>query len=256
MIRFSFVKPVLIFAGALCAVSLAPPVHADTPAVVDSGSYRVYRQDRPFGTESFAFELRGDSLVISSQVTQLYPAESGQDTLHKQMVMVVRAADYDLLAYDSNQMFRGLNLRRGLSAGDTTLVSVLQVDQRGEGTAVVRPPGRIYVLDPQVFVLYDVICRNLHGQTFDERTIVFYALGVPDTVFQATAADLGTETIRWGARPVQARKLRISDAETQFYVWISPRGQMLRLEQPAYGLRVEREAAPVRPPARRRPRAG
>jgi hypothetical protein len=230
----------------------ALPARSDTPATVDSGSYRIYRNDRVVGTESFAFETRGDSLIVTSHMLQTLLGSPSPDTLEKTMGMVVKAEDYDLWSYESHQTLRGQRIHRGLVMGDTALTSYFQLNEHGEGDRVVRPPGRIFVVDPQVFVLYDVICRNLHGKSFQQRPILLYALGARDTMEEATATDLGTETIRWAARPVQARKLKISDAVMEFYVWISPRGRMLRLSQPEYGLRVERAAAPIKRAERRR----
>src|SRR2546426_624462 len=85
------------------------------------------------------------------------------------------------------------------------------------------------------------------GDTLEKHTLWMFALGDPDSVQQATATDLGTETIRWGSRPVQARKVSVSDAEMEFFMWLSPEGHMLRLSQPEFGLRVERTPPPIQP---------
>ena len=221
------------------------------PAVVDSGSYRVYRYDSAVGTESFSLESMSDSLVIKSHVLQILPGEGRPDTLDKSMLLVVRSDDYDIRSYESHQTLRGQRLQRGLVMSDTSFTSYFQVNDRGQGDQLVRPPGRMFVIDPQLFILYDVICRNLHGKSFDQRPITLFELGVPDTVIEATATDLGADTLRWGARRVVARKLKISDPDVEFFVWISPQGTMLRLAQPEYGLRVERAPPPVRNRERR-----
>jgi hypothetical protein len=148
-----------------------------------------------------------------------------------------------------------LELSRGIIMRDTSMTVFFQIDQRGEGEERVRPPGRLFVLDPQLFALYDVLCRTLHGQTFERRSVTLFALGRPDSVIEVTVENLGTEPIHWGERPVQARKLRISDAEMEFFLWVSPRGALLRLEQPEFGMLVERRT-PVRPPKRPTPRTG
>ena len=83
----------------LASAALALPIHADTPAVLDSGSYRIYRQGQAVGSESFAFEARGDSIVVTSYVLQTLPGSPGPDTLRKTMALVAKAEDYDLLGY-------------------------------------------------------------------------------------------------------------------------------------------------------------
>jgi hypothetical protein len=242
---------------------LAAPLRADIPAKTDSGSFTISRSGLAVGVEKFTYSVTGDSIVISSRATQMVPRLRGADTLSKdvtadtmfkEMTMVASVYDYDLRFYQSQQRYRGQNLLRGLQLADTVFNSYMQVNGIGEGSTLVRPPGKMYILDPQLFVLYDVICRNLYKQSFESRPIWLFALGLPDSMIQATAADLGRETIQWGENPVEARKLRISDAEMEFYMWVAPNGRMLRLEQPEFGMRVERIPEPIKP--RKQPRRG
>jgi hypothetical protein len=246
VILFSTVK----LAPRLLALTLifaaGSSIAAAEPALVDSGSFRVYRDGQARGVENFTFEVSGDTLSIVSRATQLVELGGKTDTLTKDMMLLAGALDYDLRFYESHQTFRGQKLQRGLTVADTALNSYLQVNQRGEGSTLVRPPGKLYVLDPQLFVLYDIICRNLYRQSFDHRPILLFALGLPDSAISATATDLGKETIRWGTRPIETRKLGISDSHMNFSVWVAPDGHMLRLEQPEFGLRVERDPAPIR----------
>jgi hypothetical protein len=208
------------------------------------------------GVETFSFAPAGDSVVVTSHARQVYPApDGGPDTLLKDMQLVVGARDWNVLGYESQQVFQGHTVRRGLVLDGLGMTSYLQVDERGTGDRLERPPGRMFVLDPQIFALYDVLCRNLHRQTFEQRPVTLFALGKPDTLMEVTARDLGSETIQWGARPVKTRKISISDSGMEFFVWISPTGNMLRLEQPEFGMRVERRES-VKPASRRSPRDG
>jgi hypothetical protein len=101
------------------------------------------------------------------------------------------------------------------------------------------------VLDGQVFVLFDVICRDLARKQFTSRPISVVMLrDEQDQVTQITATDMGDETIRWAARPVVARRLKFADSYSTFNAWVGPRGFMLRLEQDGSGLRVERDPSP------------
>ena len=104
-----------------------------------------------------------------------------------------------------------------------------------------RPPGKIFILDPQVFTLFDVLSRDLLARAFRTRPINLLVLSKSDTLVEATATDLGTETLRWGQKPVQARKFKIADATSEFYTWMAPHGVMIKMEQPATGLRVVRK---------------
>src|SRR5438093_8126780 len=123
---------ILVFAA------LALPAHADAPAVVDSGSYRIYRHDRAVGSESFTFETRSDSIIVTSHMLQTLLGSPDSDTLEKTMGLVAKAEDYDLLSYESHQTHRGQRIHRGLVMGDTALTSYLQLNEHGEGDRVVR----------------------------------------------------------------------------------------------------------------------
>jgi hypothetical protein len=245
----------LVLAGSLLALAVSTAAFAAESAVMDSGTFRISRDQHSLGTERFAYLALGDSLVISSWTIELVPRPDGSDTLEKRMNMVVKGEDFDLRSYESHQTFLGQKLHRALVMEDTSFTSFTQINEAGTGDALVRPPGRIFVIDPQVFSLYDVICRDLNGRTFDKRSLLFYSLGAPDTTIEAIATDVGKETIRWGSGSVEARKIHIDDGQDEFFVWISRKGQMLRLSQPAYGMLIERVRTPVKGGARR-PRPG
>ena len=134
-----------------------------------------------------------------------------------------------------------MKLNRGVTPGDTSLTLWRQENERGTGDVIVRPPGKIFILDPQVFTLFDLISRDLFSRPFRKRPIQLLVLSTRDTVVQAMATDLGVETLRWGQRPVQARKYLIADTTSEFYTWMAPHGVMIKMEQPATGLRVVRK---------------
>ena len=82
--------------------------------------------------------------------------------------------------------------------------------------------------------------------TFTTRPLNVLTFGQRDTVVEAQVTDLGTETIRWAARPVVARKLEFRQGPTLFQAWVDPRGRMLRLEHVPSGLRVDRDPPAVK----------
>jgi hypothetical protein len=96
-----------------------------------------------------------------------------------------------------------------------------------------------------VFVLFDVMCRDLGSTSFKSRPVsVILLRDENDQVTQINATDHGSETIQWAARPVVARKVSFGDSYSTFHTWIHPRGYMVRLEQEGSGLRVERDPSP------------
>lgn len=209
--------------------------------VLDGGTYHVYQGDRALGAETFAFEQHGDSLFLHCQISETLPHPRGDRKLEKTMRLLVREFDLGLILYESIQHLDGEKLVRAIVPQDTAMMVYRETDRGGTGDVRVRPPGKIFILDGQVFSLFDLICRDLHGKTFTERPLQFYVLGARDTLVRATATDLGTETIRWDMKPTEARKIRFSDGSSDFIAWVAPHGVMLRLEQPISGLRVERK---------------
>ncbi len=252
MLASKAVKSLPIWLPILLVLALAPAARSAAEDPGDAGAYQVFVGSRALGLEYFSFEPHGDSIMVFSHVRQAIRGD--EDSLKKDMAIVASYPDYDLRSYESNQHFRGIHLKRRLALGDTIFVSYLEQNEQGTAETLVRPPGRLYVIDPQLFVLFDVLGRNLHRQSFASRPVSFVVLGQPDTTVEATATDLGTEPIRWGAREVQAHKYRLSDAGAEFLLWTSPQGRLLRLTQPASELRVELQPPKIRP-ARRRPRA-
>lgn len=252
MLGLMLVKLPALLLSLLGVAALAIPARGTD--VVDQGTFRVYWNDKPLGTEAFSYATSGDSMLVSALVLHTPDQANDQDTLRKDMLLTVSAQDQGLRGYKSTEHFRGNKTIRGLVLGDTAFTSYYQVNERGQGDRLVLPPGRMFVLDRSVFVLYDFICRSLHTRTFEQRPVKLFTLGTPDTLVEAIATDLGREAIPWGAKTVKARKLKIADPGFEFFVWISPDGHMLRWTQPDFDLRVEREAPAVK--RRSRPRAG
>lgn len=236
----------------MLALVIGAPV--DTGTVIDKGTFKVYQRERALGTEVFEYKSSGDSLTISSRIDQVLPGPSGDVPLHKEVAMVVSSFDYDFRFYQSRTRMGGKDLLRALVVSDTAFTAYRESKQiGGEGDRIEKPPGRTYVLDGQVFMLFDLMCRDLGRTSFTERPISVVLLrDEQDQVTQIKAVDMGADTIRWAARPVVARKLRFADSYSTFNAWVGPRGNMLKLEQEGSGLRVERDPSP---PVKRREQA-
>jgi hypothetical protein len=233
---------------AVLAILLATLGASTAPAAtIDGGTFRVFQRDRPLGAETFSYERSGESLMVYSTVFQTIRTADGNQVFEKKAILLANAFDFALAQYQSEQNYRQRTVLRGIQAHDTTVTLYRETDGAGEGTSFPLPPGRAFVVDSGVFTLFDVMCRNLHRQAFQSRPILVVALGDRDSVYEARATDLGTEAIRWGPKTVTARKLAIGDAQNSFVAWVSPAGEMLRLEHTATGLRVERDPAAVKP---------
>jgi hypothetical protein len=237
--------PLSALLAALVSMCAAAGAHAE-PATVDSGTFIVYQGARAVGTETFSVVVDGDRLFMRSSVDQQVPTPDGDSKLEKTMELVATRFDFALKSYKSNQKFRDRELGRGVSVAETTLSVFREIDKKGVGNVLALPPGRLFLIDPMLFSLFEYMCLSLKDHTFDTRPISLLVLGPTDSLLEARVTDLGKESIRWGEKPVQARRLKIGDDRTTFEAWVGPTGGLLRLELPGQELRIERKAPPVK----------
>jgi len=194
----------------------------------------------------------GDSLLVSATTQREFQDPKGnRHGFMKTMLLVVDAHDLGLTRYLSNQKFNAHETVRGLLPGDTVMTYYAEYDGVGSADRLVQPPGRLFVLDPQLFTLFDVLCRSLAGKQFESRRVQLVAMA-PDTLTLplATVTQEKPDTLSMGARRVPARHYALEDQGVRFDLWADSRGRMLRMANQPTGLRVERvsEPAPAVPP--------
>lgn len=234
----------------LVAAAIAATPGASRSDVVDRGSYKIYRNDRALGAETFEMIGGRDTLLVSTRQHLTIPTPEGDEPLERGADIVVDQMDFSLRYYNSVRTLRGATIKRGLVLSDTHYVAFREDAWGGEGDSRVLPPGRLYVMDAQLVALFDLIGRSFHAKSFQSRPLNLLALGPRDTLLEAQATVLPSETIRWGAKPVVARKVQIdADSQTTFILWVGPQGQLLRLKETWGGLRAERDP----PDVKRRP---
>jgi hypothetical protein len=234
----------------LVAAAIAATPGAARSGVIDKGSFKIYRGDRALGAETFEIFETHDSLYVRTRQYITVPTPQGEEPLERGADLRVDRIDFSLRDYTSNRTFQGVTTKRGLVLSDTHYVAYREDARGGEGESRALAPGRIYVMEAQLVAPFDLICRSFHAGSFESRSLNLLALGPRDTMLDARAIVLPNETIRWGAKPVVARKLQIvADRQTTFTLWVGPQGQLLRLKEPLGGLRAERDP----PDVKRRP---
>ena len=244
--------PLVKLAGLLLvSLLLSPGARAQAPTAPESGQFVIFDQSVPVAHERYRYQFMGDSLVVSAMTQRQFQDDKGQrHPFVKSMVLVVDARDLGLMRYLSNQDFHGHKAVRGLLPGDTVMTYYAEYDGVGSADRVVQPPGRLFVLDPQLFTLFDVLCRSLAGKQFEMRRVQLLALA-PDTL------TLPIATVTVGSRRVPTRRYALEDQGVRFELWADERGRMLRMANEPSGLSVERvpdprpATAPRRRPARR-----
>ena len=230
----------------IVALVAAPPAGLANE-VIDKGSFKIFHGDRPAGAETFEISQTADSLFVQCNQYLTISTSRGDQPLEKGVDVLVGRQDYGLRLYQSRRTFQGATTTRALVTADTHYVAYREAGDRGDGEARILPPGLLFVMDAQVITLFDLLCRTLQHAGFASRSINLLALGPRDTMLDARAVVLGTETIRWGNKPVVARKLQvIADSQITLTLWVGQQGQLLRLVEPKGGLRAEREPPPTR----------
>jgi hypothetical protein len=217
---------------------------AQAPPPPDSSLLVVYDHDTPIAHERSKFVNLGDSLIVSATASRdLLDEKGGRHPLRKTMVLVVDARDLGLIRYVSNQDFDGHVLVRGLLPGDTSMTYYSELDGGGDAERLVQPPGRLFVIDSQMFTLFDVLCRSLANKSFTSRRVQLLALQ-PDSLTTplATLTFAGSDTLVNGRTKLVAKHYRLEDESAQFEMWADRLGRLVKLSHSESGLRVERVA--------------
>jgi hypothetical protein len=241
---------VLVLAtAALIPAACAADVRLD-PLQKDFAQYLVYAGTRLLGTEQFSFQPASDSVAVFANVDETIPTPNGDQKLVKKIQLMMKAIDYDVIGYGAEEHLFGRTVLRGVVVSDTLFTAYREADGHGVGDRYVRPPGRMFIIDSQTFVLFDVLLRSLHGKPTADRTTPVFVLGEPrDTILQVSLhPEARDEKIEWGKDTLNTRRYTISDGSSEFIAWVGPDGRMLRLEQPASGLRVIRDPKPMADP--------
>jgi hypothetical protein len=259
------VEPVLRFPvmrGTLRAVLLvvasialhpARDARAQAPAGVDSAQLVVFEHDVPVASERNVFQNMGDSLVVIATLRREFVDEHGaHHPLRKSMMLVVDAHDLGLIRYLSTQVFDEHEIVRGLIPGDTSMTYYIEVDGAGNADQVVQPPGRLFVMDSQLFSLFDVLSRSLANKTFTTRRVQLLALQ-PDSLAAplATITALGADTLQIGKAKQPVKHYAFEDPSARFELWADRQGRLVRLVHAESDLRVERvpSTTPAHKPA-------
>ena len=239
----------LVVAAAL-TLALGAGLRPARGDVLDEGKLVISQQGRQVRLEDFKLDRHGDTLIVISASYRVGP-DGPAPVADKTLMMLMGALDYALGYYSSAQVIGPDTLRRGIviEGGDTVLTAYRERNQSGRGDRVAMPPGRLFILDPPLFTMFDLLAHNLRGKEFDRRPVNVFVLGDADSMLTVTVADVGHEVIRWGGRAVTARKLTISDENTAFVMWVAPDGRMLRLQQAQHDILVERKTPPLKRPA-------
>lgn len=231
---------------ALAVLPPGPPVAA-APGAVDQGAFAISLNGRTIGREEFLFTESGDSLIVDANSTVTHRTPDGEREIKKVVGMVIGRQDMALRAYTSNEEIAGrVRIRNVIVGSNNTITLVNEFEGRGFSDVYERPPGRFFVVEPQLYSLMSVIARSLRDQGFDRRPVSIVSLALRDTITEAEIVRMPAQTIRWGNRPVQAEHFQFLQGPVAIDLYMDRQGRVLRIEHPGSGLRVERSAPKVK----------
>jgi hypothetical protein len=202
----------------------------------------VFENEVPVATERNVFQTMGDSLVVTATMKRDFLDEQGtRHPLRKTMMLVVDSRDLGLIRYVSNQDFDNHQIVRGVLPGDTVMTYYIELDGGGSADRLVRPPGRLFVMDSQMFSLFDVLSRSLASKSFTTRRVQVLALQTDSLAAPlATVTALGADTLVFGNTKQPVKHFAFEDQSARFELWSDKRGRLVQLTHPESGLRVER----------------
>ncbi|NOT33265.1 MAG: hypothetical protein HOP12_03750 [Candidatus Eisenbacteria bacterium] len=240
----------LAIAVAATAPFAAAQESGATPGsrLLDKGTFLISLRGKLLGRENFAIDVAGDSMVVRATSIVSHRIDGVDQQVKKLLNMTVSRDDYALRNYLSNERVGGHERIRGISLSSDTVFTIFkEVDGRGIGTAYPMPPGRVYVLESQLYTLMYYIALSLHSQPFDVRPINIVTLADRDTTAEAQVARLPSEPLRWGGKSVTASHLQFRQEPLVFDLWLDRQGRLLLMTHTGTGLRIEREAATTTP---------
>ena len=243
----------VLFVIACAVLPSARAARAQTAVSVDSTQLAVFENEVPVAIERCMYNYMGDSLVVVATTQRTFVDEHrARHPLRKSMMLVVDAHDLGLIRYLSTQDFNDHQIVRGLIPGDTSMTYFIELDGGGNADRVTQPPGRLFVMDSQMFSLFDVLSRSLANKTFTTRHVQLLALQTDSLAAPlATVTALGADTLVVGRSKQAVKRFAFEDPSARFELWSDRQGRLVRLVHAESGLRVERvpaAAAPARKP--------
>lgn len=245
------------FACAVAAVSvLVQAVPARAQVVTDApnrpvvatyevrqqASFEIWSGERRLGTEIFQIYATHDTLITASTVR--LDGASPQSTLpfEKRTTFLQRAYDsYPLLFQITEQPRSDSTATMALNCvfRDTVATIYKEARERGVGTSVALPPGRLYILEPGIYLQVQLLLADFLAGSQDKRKQAVLIPSAEQVVdLYLTRGPMEAIVVR--GKRVDAQRVDFTDKLTMLVGWVDREGRLWKLEAPGAGLRVER----------------
>jgi hypothetical protein len=229
-----------IAAGPGAARSATAPAQEVTTQ--QASSFEIYSGDHRLGTENFRIYAIADTIIMTSDVTLDGASPGSTLPLTKSAAFRQRKFDSYPVAFVAEERTRRDTSRvdRTVCAfGDTVVMITRDRADRGRVESVGLPPGRLYILEPGVYLQLQVLLADFLAHTQEERkqSVLIPSLA---TVIEVELKRGPAEDIVVRGRTVKTTKVEMTDQMTTFDAWLDGDGRMWRLTAPGQPLRVER----------------
>jgi hypothetical protein len=245
-----FARPAILLAALLAAPAARAQV-ADTPpdlgsvarmSLVRTGTYEAWQDTSRLGTEFYRVYATpgGDSLVSVSTVRYELHGQGGLTTYEKWTLGITRSLDSYPLLYQTRESIGGRQRALNVTFRAGTALIFRESEGRGGATAVGMPPGRIYILDPNVYEQIERVVSEFYARGLPSR-MQNIIMTPRDTVLEIRLTRGPKENIELPGRgKLAATRVDIFDDLTLIKTWVDDGGLLVRVEAPAQKLRVVR----------------
>jgi hypothetical protein len=262
--RAPFLVALVLVAAVLVARrDAAAQSAADAPgaspevATKQAASFEIYSGNHRLGTEKFRVYAMADTLIMMSDVTLDGASPGSELPLTKSAAFRQRAFDSYPVAFvaETKQRRDTSRVDRVVCAFmDTVAMVTIDRADRGRVESVGLPPGRLYILEPGVYLQMQVLLADFLARGQDERK---QGVLVPSLarVFDVQLKRGATEEIVVRGRKIKTQRVEMSDGLTTFDGWLDAEGRMWRLTAVGQPLVVVRgpDVTTKGAPARRAP---
>jgi len=220
----------------------APAAPADSAIKTQDSSFDIYSGEHRLGTEKFSIYTIADTVIMTSDVTLDGVSPDSRLPRSKSAAFRQRAFDSYPVAFVAEEHPRNdtsyVN-RINVAFRDTVAMITLDRADRGRVESVGLPPGRLYLLEPGIYLQVQVLLADFlaRGQETRNQSVLIPSLAKILDV-QLTRGDEEEIMVR-GAR-VHTRRVTMTDGQTTFQAWLDTTGRMWRLVADGQPLRVDR----------------
>jgi len=241
-------RPLRAFARAAVVILLcafAPSARADvtdTYEVRQQASFDIYNGQTRLGTEKFRIYATHDTLITASTVRLDGAGPDSRLPFEKRTTFLQRSYDsYPLVFQIVEQTRRDTTQTVALNCvfRDTVATIFREEKGRGVGSSVALPPGRLYLLEPGIYLQVQLLLADFlaGSQQTRKQPVLIPSL---ETVVDLWLTKGPIEAVVVRGKKHDAQRVEFTDKLTNLVGWMDTSGRLLKLEAPGQGLRVER----------------